>query len=117
MIFDLLTPPQGPRGRGKKKFDVARPIHVSNAHTKFGRIASIGLGGDSITERRAITISPLLFQKSVGITRAGLTLPLAIVAICYSGDKIFKYCTCPAGRVTYNFHSSCKRMHMSLKYV
>ena len=20
------------------------------------------------------------------------------------GDKIFKYCTCPAGRVTYNFH-------------
>ena len=22
-----------------------------------------------------------------------------------SGDKIFQYCTCPAGRVTYNFHS------------
>ena len=29
------------------------------------------------------------------------------------GTKIFKYCTCPAGRVTNNFHSSCKRMHMS----
>ena len=29
MIFDLLTLPQGPRGRAKKKFDVARPIHVS----------------------------------------------------------------------------------------
>ena len=33
------------------------------------------------------------------------------------GTKIFKYCTCPAGRVTYNFQSSCKRMHMSLKSV
>ena len=21
-----------------------------------------------------------------------------------TGDKIFQYCTCPAGRVTYNFH-------------
>ena len=28
MIFDLLTPPQGPRRRGEKKFDVACPIHV-----------------------------------------------------------------------------------------
>ena len=52
MIFDLLTPPQGPRGRGQKKFDVARPIHVSNSHTKFGWISSNGLGGDSITDRR-----------------------------------------------------------------
>ena len=38
MIFDLLTPPQGPRGRGQKKVDVARPIHVSNSHTEFGWI-------------------------------------------------------------------------------
>ena len=52
MIFDLLTPPQGPRGRGQKKFDVARPIHVRNSHTKFGLISSNGLGGDSITDRR-----------------------------------------------------------------
>ena len=52
MIFDLLTPPQGPRGRGQKKFDVARPIHVSNSHTKFGLISSNGLGGDGITDRR-----------------------------------------------------------------
>ena len=22
----------------------------------------------------------------------------------HAGDKIFQYCTCPAGRVTYNFH-------------
>ena len=52
MVFDLLTPPKGPRGWGQKKFDVARPIHVSNSHTKFGRISSNGLGGDSITDRR-----------------------------------------------------------------
>ena len=29
------------------------------------------------------------------------------------GTKIFKYCTCPAGQVTYNFHSSWKHMHLS----
>ena len=33
------------------------------------------------------------------------------------GTKIFNYCTCPAGRVTYNFHSSCKQLHMSFKSV
>ena len=31
------------------------------------------------------------------------------------GTKIFQYCTCPAGPVTYNFHSSCKHMHLSFK--
>ena len=31
------------------------------------------------------------------------------------GTKIFQYCTCPAGRVTYNFHLSCKHMHLSFK--
>ena len=52
MIFDLLAPPQGPRGRGQNKSAVARPIHVSNTHTKFGWISSNGLGGDSVTDRR-----------------------------------------------------------------
>ena len=52
MIFDLLTPPQGAKGRGEKKFNVAHPIHVSNSHSKFGWISSNGLGGDSITDRR-----------------------------------------------------------------
>ena len=35
------------------------------------------------------------------------------------GTKIFQYCTCPAGRVTYNFHSSYKHnvMHLSCKSV
>ena len=50
MIFDLLTPPQGPRGRGHKKIAVALPIHESNSQTKFGWISSNGLGGDSITD-------------------------------------------------------------------
>ena len=52
MIFDLLDPPQGPRGRGQKKYAVAHPIHVSNSHTKFGWISSNGLGGDSVTDGR-----------------------------------------------------------------
>ena len=56
-----------PRSGAKKKFDVARPIHVSNSHTKFGWISSYGLGGDSITDRRteAITISPSFFLKKL----------------------------------------------------
>ena len=33
------------------------------------------------------------------------------------GTKIVKYCTCPAGRVTYNFHSYCKHMHLFFKNV
>ena len=59
MIFDLLTPPQGPRG----EFNVARPIHVS------GCISSNGLGGDSTMDRQtdrrmeAITISPKAWGK------------------------------------------------------
>ena len=31
------------------------------------------------------------------------------------GSKIFQYFTCPAA--TYNFHSSCKHMHLSFKIV
>ena len=68
MIFDLLAPPHGPRGGGaKKNCAVARPIHVSNPHTKFGWISSNGLGGDSVTDGQtdrqteAIAISPTLF--------------------------------------------------------
>ena len=30
---------------------------------------------------------------------------------------MIQYCTCPAGRVTYNFHSSCKHMHLSFKSI
>ena len=49
MIFDLFDPLQAP-GAGPKKCAVARPIHVSNWHTKFGWILSNGLGGDSVTD-------------------------------------------------------------------
>ena len=31
------------------------------------------------------------------------------------GTKLFQYSTCPRGWVTYNFHSSCKHMHLSFK--
>ena len=31
------------------------------------------------------------------------------------GTKIFQYCSCPAGQVTYNIHSSWKHMHLSFK--
>ena len=33
------------------------------------------------------------------------------------GTKIFQYCTCPVRRMTYNFHLSCKHMHLSFKSV
>ena len=74
MIFELS-------GGGAKKYAVARPIHVSNSHTKFGWISSNGLGGDSVTDGRtdgrtdgqtdgrtdgrteAIAISPTFFLK------------------------------------------------------
>ena len=74
MIFDLLAPPQGPRGRGQKKCAVAHPIHVSNSHTKFGWISSNGLGGGEWrTDGRmeAIAISPTLFLKKRGDYKEG----------------------------------------------
>ena len=37
------------------------------------------------------------------------------VCLLGSVDKIFQYCTCPVGRVTYNFHSSCKHRDLSFK--
>ena len=33
------------------------------------------------------------------------------------GTKIFQYCICPAGWMTYYFHVSCKHMHLSFKSV
>ena len=55
--------PRAQGGVAKIFFAVARPIHVSNSHTKFGWISSNGLGEDSITDGRteAIVISPSLF--------------------------------------------------------
>ena len=39
------------------------------------------------------------------------------VQIILQWIKIFQYCTSPAGRVTYNFHLSCKHMHLSFKSI
>ena len=72
MIFDLLTPPQGPRGRGKKIFDVARPIHVSNSNINFVWISSNCLGEDSIIDGQTDwgdNNIPSNFLKSVGIMK------------------------------------------------
>ena len=33
---------------------------------------------------------------------------IVTVTSSIQGDKIFQHCTCPAGRVTYNFHLSFK---------
>ena len=41
MISDLLTPPQDLRGRGRKMFAVARPIHVSTKVTLTPNLVGI----------------------------------------------------------------------------
>ena len=58
-----------------------------------------------------------LVQGSVSFVDPFCYLCFMFVFVILQGTKIFKYCTCPAGRVTYNFHSSCKHMHMSIKSV
>ena len=45
------------------------------------------------------------------------TYSLSGIELYIQGTKIFKYCTCPAEQVTYNFHSYCKHMHLSFKSV
>ena len=58
--------PMTPGDGAKKMFYVARPIHVTNSHTKFDLISSNGLGGDSITDRQqdGIWFWPLSTPKS-----------------------------------------------------
>ena len=64
-------------------------------------------------------------DNSITIVQSCNVITIAIVIFgCNShpylyiqGTKIFQYCTCPAGRVTYNFHSSCKHVHLSFKSV
>ena len=69
-----------------------------------------------------------MFKRMVSIRRF-FWLPTKYVLVLFvwfdslhptnnlQGTKIFQYCTCPAGQVTYNFHSPCKHMHSSLKIV
>ena len=63
-----------PRGRGQKNCYVARPIHVSNSHTKFGWISSNGLGGGSITDGQTDggdNNIPFAFLKKRGDNKQG----------------------------------------------
>ena len=46
-----------------------------------------------------------------------MSLTLVQLNLDVQGTKIFQYCACPAGRVTYNFHLSCKHMNLSFKSV
>ena len=66
MIFDLLTPPQGPRGWGQNFFAVAHSIHVSEAYTKLGWISSNGLK-EIAQGTETIIIYPSLFKKAWGL--------------------------------------------------
>ena len=110
MIFDLLAPPQGPRGRGQKKCAVAHPIHVSNSHTKFGWISSNGLGGDSVTDGRtnrrtdrrteAIAISPTLFLKKRGDNHISALNQKVIWISTAQLDKNSKHANLPTYQLT-----------------
>ena len=53
---------------------------------------------------------PMCLPCFDGNTKKGLIL-------VKPGTKTFQYCTGPSGRVTYNFHSSCKHIHLSFKSV
>ena len=61
--------------------------------------------------------------RSVGIQTVSApkvkSILVLFLTICRpeTRTKIFLYCTCPAGQVTYNFYLSCKRMHLSFKGV
>ena len=68
MVFDLLIPPQGPRGQGKKSLAV-HPFYASNSRTKFVWISTSGLG-DSLMDRRfhkKIRVGYFLSNKSKNI--------------------------------------------------
>ena len=84
MLFDLLAPPQGPRGQGPKKCAVAHPIHASNSHIKFGWISSNGLGGYSVTDGRRRLQYPRRFLKK------GIKIILNQVK-CQEKDVFFRF--------------------------
>ena len=65
MLLTFWPLPRAPGGGAKKKCAVARLIHVTNSHTKFGWISSNGLGGDSVTDGQteAIAITDAFLKK------------------------------------------------------
>ena len=57
-------------------------------------------------------------RKCCLLIRSAAYIQMQSRLICkHKGKKIFQCCTCPAGRDTYNFHSSCKHTHLSFKSV
>ena len=76
-----------------------------------------GLNGYGKCPKTSNTLLFLFWNKML-VIRAGIHKMLVRIAIREDqGTNIFQYCTCPAGRVTYNFHSSCKYMHLCFKSV
>ena len=69
---------------GPKNIAVARPIHVSNSHTKSGWISSNGLGGDCITDGQTDggDYNSLFLKKTPGDYNTR-----AIVVLNLSNDK------------------------------
>ena len=58
------------------------------------------------TALRALPILQFVIQGcTVKLTTSLVQQEIALEVS--QGTKIFKYCTCHAGRVTYNFHTSC----------
>ena len=84
---------------GAKNCAVARPIHVSSSHNKFGWFLSNGLGGSGITDRQTDGGNnniPSLFQKSVG-----LIYNLAALDTCMFNGLSLVYCIKPERRIHY----------------
>ena len=79
MIFDLFCPSTGP---GAKK----KLCHfMSNSHSKFSRILSNGVGGDSMTDRQmdALTFGFLLGTYNVRRKTLGLEVSGKKIVSCF----------------------------------
>ena len=81
-----------------------------------------GAAGSNLTGRHCVVslsknINPSLVLVHPRKTRPFITERLLMGHKESNQTNMFQYCTCPAGRVTYNFHSSCKHMHLSFKSV
>ena len=74
MIFDLLTPPQGPRGRGKKSLTLHAPF-MSVTHTP--NLVNGQMDGRTDGRTEAITISPSFFLKKRGDNKTACALDRA----------------------------------------
>ena len=91
------------------------------ATCSFDRTAAIW--EEMIGETKDGRSKPWIKRTSLVDSRTSVTdvkfapkhMGLQLVGI--QGTKIIQYCACPAGRVTYNFHSPCIQMYLSFKSI